>query len=129
MCRVFADARRAAEAEYASGTAGALSTRRPSLDGTAAPPHRRRRPVSGLRSVAEQAAVGAGAGASVGAEEEEEDDTGSSSGDDELHSTYAAMAQRLRRATGGPRGRRARYAGRVALLAGIGIRMLLTIRR
>lgn len=51
----------------------------------------------------------------------EESDSGSSSGDDALHSTYAAMARRLHGGDAGGAGRasKARWAGRLALLAGL----------
>ncbi len=115
-CRVFADARRAAEAAHLSGGPARPPSRRSSLDAAAAgggggKKGRRRRRQGPLQRVAEQhRADGC------------ESDGGSSSGDDALHSTYAAMARRLRGGAGagaGGRAAKARWAGRLALLAGL----------
>ena len=114
---MFADARRAAEAEHAAAPGGAA--RRCSLDG-AAP--RRRRPVPGLRVMPEGGGGGQEGAAAEAEAEEEEEDSGGSSGDEDLHSTYAALARRLHRGSGAP-GRRARLAGRLALLAGLAVRV------
>lgn len=110
-CRVFADARRAAEAAHLSG---GPAHGRSSLDaapaaGGGGKKGRRRRRQGPLQRVAEQHRA-----------EGCESDGGSSSGDDALHSTYAAMARRLRGGAGaGGRTAKARWAAQLALLAGL----------
>ena len=118
---VFADARCSAAATHAGG--GAAPARRRSLDAGPAgapaagaqPAGRRRRSL--LARLAEEEAA-------------------NSSGDDALHSTYAAMARRLRRGAAvrlgasGTAAQRSRWAGRLVVLAGIKMfHTMLTSRR
>lgn len=118
--RVFAEARRAAAAEYAAAAAGSAAPRRRSQDGASSgggERGRRRRQL--LSQLAEAGPLAGG-----------DEDAGSSSGDDTLSSAYATVARRLRRGgaapsrlglcgRGGGASTKARWVGRLAMLATI----------